>query len=177
MSLEETLNDTPTTPTEEPGAVEQNSTVSTPEPSTHPTSTEPAIAAAPRSEKEPSMEDFATALETFEQEQAQTEAALNDEQIVTGTVLKITPQYVVVDIGYKSEGVVPVAEFTDSEGNVSVQPGEEIPVVRDQGHSEEGYINLSHHKAQRLRAWDEIEKAYNEKNSGKKGEIYTLNNN
>ena len=53
------------------------------------------------------MEDFATALETFEQEQAQTEAALNDEQIVTGTVLKITPQYVVVDIGYKSEGVVP----------------------------------------------------------------------
>ena len=45
---------------------------------------------APRSEKEPRMEDFATALETFEQEQAQTEAALNDEQIVTGTVLKIT---------------------------------------------------------------------------------------
>ena len=113
------------------------------------------------------MEDFATALETFEQEQAQTEAALNDEQIVTGTVLKITPQYVVVDIGYKSEGVVPVAEFTDPEGNVTVQPGEEIPVVRDQGHTEEGYINLSHHKAQRLRAWDEIEKAYNDKASVK----------
>ena len=109
------------------------------------------------------MEDFATALETFEQEQAQTEAALNDEQIVTGTVLKITAQYVVVDIGYKSEGVVPVAEFTDPDGNVTVQPGQEIPVVRDQGHSEEGYINLSHHKAQRLRAWDDIEKAYNDK--------------
>ncbi|HEY4962688.1 MAG TPA: 30S ribosomal protein S1 [Terriglobales bacterium] len=167
MSLEETLNDTPTTPTEESGAVEQNTTVSTPEPSTHPTSAEPAIAAAPRSEKEPSMEDFATALETFEQEQAQTEAALNDEQIVTGTVLKITPQYVVVDIGYKSEGVVPVAEFTDSDGTVTVQPGQEIPVVRDQGHSEEGYINLSHHKALRLRAWDDIEKAYNEKASVK----------
>ncbi len=163
MSLEETLNDTPTTPTEETATVEQNTTVSTPDTSTHPTSTGPAIAAVPRSEKEPSMEDFATALETFEQEQAQTEAALNDEQIVTGTVLKITPQYVVVDIGYKSEGVVPVAEFTDPEGNVTVQPGQEIPVVRDQGHSEEGYINLSYHKAQRLRAWDDIEKAYNEK--------------
>ena len=58
------------------------------------------------------MEDFATALETFEQEQAQTEAALNEEQVVTGTVLKVTPQYVVVDIGYKSEGVIPVAELT-----------------------------------------------------------------
>src|SRR5271166_5927627 len=163
MSLEETLNDTPTTPTEESGADERHPTGQIPDTSTHPASAEPATVAAPRSDKEPSMEDFATALETFEQEQAQTEAALNDEQIVTGTVLKITPQYVVVDIGYKSEGVVPVAEFTDSEGNVSVQPGEEIPVVRDQGHSEEGYINLSYHKAQRLKAWDEIEKAYNDK--------------
>jgi small subunit ribosomal protein S1 len=163
MSLEETLNDTPTTPTEESGTAEQQPTAQTTHTSTHPTSAEPVAAATPRSEKEPSMEDFATALETFEQEQAQTEAALNDEQIVTGTVLKITPQYVVVDIGYKSEGVVPVAEFTDSEGNVSVQPGEEIPVVRDQGHSEEGYVNLSYHKAQRLKAWDEIEKAYNDK--------------
>ena len=163
MSLEETLNDTPTTPTENSGVAEQHPTDQIPDSSAHPTSAEPATAVAPRSEKEPSMEDFATALETYEQEQAQTEAALNDEQIVTGTVLKITPQYVVVDIGYKSEGVVPVAEFTDHEGNVTVQPGQEIPVVRDQGHTEEGYINLSHHKAQRLRAWDDIEKAYNEK--------------
>jgi small subunit ribosomal protein S1 len=163
MSFEETLNDTPTTPTEDSGVAEPQPTDLIPNASTHPTSAEPAIAAVPRSEKEPSMEDFATALETFEQEQAQTEAALNDEQIVNGTVLKITPQYVVVDIGYKSEGVVPVAEFTDHEGNVTVHPGEEIPVVRDQGHTEEGYINLSYHKAQRLRAWDEIEKAYNDK--------------
>ena len=96
------------------------------------------------------MEDFATALETFEQEQAQTEAALNEEQIVTGTVLKVTAQYVVVDIGYKSEGVVPVAEFTDHEGNVTVQRGDEIAVMREPGHTEEGYINLSHQKAQRL---------------------------
>ena len=113
------------------------------------------------------MEDFATALETFEQEQAQTEAALNDEQIVTGHVLKVTPQYIVVDIGYKSEGVVPVAEFTDHEGNVSAQPGDEIAVMREPGHTEEGYINLSHQKAQRLRAWDEIEKAFNDKASVK----------
>ena len=113
------------------------------------------------------MEDFATALETFEQEQAQTEAALNEEQIVTGTVLKVTPQYVVVDIGYKSEGVVPVAEFQDHEGNVTVQRGDEIAVMREPGHTEEGYINLSHQKAQRLKAWDEIEKAFNDKASVK----------
>src|SRR5271165_6092718 len=164
MSLEETLNDTPISSTEESGAPEQQSADKSPDTSTHPVTAEPTAA---KPAKEASMEDFATALETFEQEQAQTEAALNDEQIVTGTVLKITPQYVVVDIGYKSEGVVPVAEFTDSQGNVSVQPGEEIPVVRDQGHTEEGYINLSYHKAQRLKAWDDIEKAYNDKASVK----------
>ena len=95
MSLEETLNDTPTTPTENSGVAEQQPADQIPDTSTHPSSAGPAAAAVPRSEKEPSMEDFATALETFEQEQAQTEAALNDEQIVTGTVLKITPQYVV----------------------------------------------------------------------------------
>src|ERR1019366_6725220 len=115
----------------EPPHLEQASEPSTParpphveqasEPSSHPAET--AGAAAPRSEKEPTMEDFATALETFEQEQAQTEAALNEEQIVTGTVLKVTAQYVVVDIGYKSEGVVQVAEFTDHEGNVTVKRG------------------------------------------------------
>jgi small subunit ribosomal protein S1 len=164
MSLEETLNDTPISSTQELAAPEQQSGEKSPDTSTHPVTAGPATSAPT---KEPSMEDFATALETFEQEQAQTEAALNDEQIVSGTVLKITPQYVVVDIGYKSEGVVPVAEFTDSEGNVTVQPGEEIPVVRDQGHTEEGYINLSYHKAQRLKAWDDIEKAYNEKASVK----------
>ena len=113
------------------------------------------------------MEDFATALETFEQEQAQTEAALNEEQIVTGTVLKVTAQYVVVDIGYKSEGVVQVAEFQDHEGNVTVQRGDEIAVMREPGHTEEGYIHLSHEKAQRLKAWDEIEKAFNDKASVK----------
>ncbi len=113
------------------------------------------------------MEDFASALESFEQEQAATEAALNEDALLSGRVLKITPQFVVVDIGYKSEGVVPLAELQDHEGNLTVQPGDEIAVMRGQGHTEEGYINLSHEKAQRLRAWDEIEKAYNDKASVK----------
>src|SRR5271166_6314215 len=170
MSSEETTNEPPTTQTQESVTAEQlqaeqphagQASSSAPHPA------ETAQPAAPRSEKEPSMEDFATALETFEQEQAQTEAALNEEQIVTGTVLKVTPQYVLVDIGYKSEGVIPVAELQDHEGNVRVQRGDEISVMRQPGHTEEGYINLSHEKAQRLRAWDEIEKAFNDKASVK----------
>src|ERR1022692_3010650 len=179
MSFEETPN-APSTPTQDSGAPEQPQTQQDSEPSTaadpphiqqasepssHPAKT--AGAAAPRSEKEPTMEDFATALETFEQEQAQTEAALNEEQVVTGTVVKVTSQYVMVDIGYKSEGVVPLAELQDHEGNVTVQRGDEIAGMRQPGHNEEGYINLSHEKAQRLKAWDDIEKAFNDKASVK----------
>ena len=165
MAFEETHNDTPTTPTQESGAAEQPHTDQASDSSTHPAGT--ANVAAPRPEKEPTMEDFATALETFEQEQAQTEAALNEEQIVTGKVLKVTAQYVVVDIGYKSEGVIPVAELQDHEGNVTVKRDDEIAVMREPGHTEEGYIHLSHEKAQRLRAWDDIEKAFNDKASVK----------
>jgi small subunit ribosomal protein S1 len=170
MAFDDTHNDTPTNPTPESDAPEQShteqpQTEQASDPSNHPAET--VNTAAPRPEKEPTMEDFATALETFEQEQAQTEAALNEEQIVTGTVLKVTPQYVVVDIGYKSEGVIPVAELTDHEGNVTVKRGDEIAVMREPGHTEEGYIHLSHEKAQRLRAWDEIEKAFNDKASVK----------
>jgi small subunit ribosomal protein S1 len=176
MSFEETHN----TPTQETGAAEQPETKTAEQPNDQsaaqhqpqtasentPQAASPAPA-APRAEKEPSMEDFATALETFEQEQAQTEAALNEDQIVSGTVLKVTAQYVVVDIGYKSEGVVQVSEFQDHEGNVSVQRGDEIAVMREPGHTEEGYIHLSHQKAQRLKAWDEIEKVFNDKASVK----------
>jgi small subunit ribosomal protein S1 len=106
------------------------------------------------------MDDFATALETFNLEP---ELSIGEDRVLKGTVLKITPSHVVVDIGAKSEGMVPIAEVQDHEGNVTVQPGQEIDVMMEKGETEEGYVNLSHQKAQRLRAWDEIEKAYNEK--------------
>jgi small subunit ribosomal protein S1 len=117
----------------------------------------------PRHEKE-TMEDFATALETFEQEQTEA-AAQAEDRVLKGTVVSINNNYLVVDVGQKSEGVVPLDEVKDHEGNVKFQPGAEIDVIIEKGHTEEGYVNLSHQKAQRLHAWDEIEKAYNEKSS------------
>jgi small subunit ribosomal protein S1 len=105
-------------------------------------------------------EDFASALETFTTE---AEEAIGEDRVIRGTVLKLTPTHVVVDIGAKSEGMLPIAEVLDHQGNPKFQPGQEIDVMRDKGETEEGYINLSHQKAQRLHAWDEIEKAHNEK--------------
>jgi len=107
-----------------------------------------------------SSEDFAAALESFTTE---TEEAATDDNVIKGTVLKITPTHVVVDIGAKSEGMLPLSEVLDHEGKPRFQPGDEIDVMREKGEAEEGYINLSHQRAQRLRAWDEIEKAYNDK--------------
>ncbi len=107
-------------------------------------------------------DDFATALENFTAEQAAEQAA-NEDRVIKGTVLKITPTHVVVDVGFKSEGLVPIAEVQDHEGNVKVEPGQEIDVMIEKGETEEGYTKLSHHKASRLRAWDDIEKAYNDK--------------
>ena len=107
-----------------------------------------------------SNEDFAQALENFTTE---SEESSGDDNVIKGTVLKLTATHVVVDIGAKSEGMLLLSEVLDHEGKPKFQPGDEIDVMRDKGQTEEGYINLSHQKAQRLRAWDEIEKAYNEK--------------
>jgi len=110
-------------------------------------------------------EDFATALESFEQEQA--ELAANEDRILKGAVVSINSNYLVVDIGLKSEGVVPLDEVKDHDGNVKFQPGDAIDVLVEKGHTEEGYVNLSYQKAQHLHAWDEIEKAHNEQASVK----------
>jgi len=120
----------------------------------------------PRNEKE-NMEDFATVLENFENQEAEVAAAAADERVLHGTVLKVTSTHVFVDIGMKSEGLVPIEEVKDHDGNVTVNPGDEIDVMVEKGETEEGYPKLSHQKAKRLRAWDDIEKAYNEKTSVK----------
>jgi small subunit ribosomal protein S1 len=137
--------------------------VSAPEATTlETTSPQPAAPAQPPEEKpaSPSNEDFATALESFTTE---TKEAKTEDRVIKGTVLKLTPTHVVVDIGAKSEGMLPLAEVLTHEGKPKFQPGDEIDVMRETGETEEGYVNLSHQKAQRIRAWEEIEKAYNGK--------------
>jgi small subunit ribosomal protein S1 len=106
----------------------------------------------------PASDDFASALESFTTEGEETEG---DDHVIKGQVLKLTPTHVMVDIGAKSEGMLPIAEILDHEGKPRFQPGDEIDVMREKGETEEGYVNLSHLKAQRLRAWDAIEWSYN----------------
>src|ERR1700719_1216941 len=108
-------------------------------------------------EQKPAADDFASALESFTTESEELES---DDHVLKGTVIKLTYTHVVVDVGAKSEGMVRIAEVMDHDGKPKFQAGDEIHVVRDKGETEEGYIKLSFQKAQKLRAWDEIEKAY-----------------
>ena len=133
-----------------------------PEPNHPPaaTSTQETPQAAAASDDKPASEDFASALESFTTE---TEEAVGEDRVIKGTVLKLTSTHVVVDVGAKSEGMLPLSEVLDHEGKTKVKPGDEIDVMREKGHTEEGYINLSHQKAARIHAWEEVEKAHNQK--------------
>ncbi|HEX6805261.1 MAG TPA: 30S ribosomal protein S1 [Terriglobales bacterium] len=138
-----------------------SSTLTLPEQNPNETPAEQAEAPAQpqQEESKPAAEDFASALESFTTE---TEESVGEDHVIKGRVIKLTATHVVVDIGAKSEGMLPLAEVLDHEGKPRFQAGDEIDVMRDKGETEEGYINLSFQKAQRLRAWDEIEKAYSE---------------
>src|SRR5213592_3043553 len=83
-------------------------------------------------------------------------------EVMKGTVLKITDTDVIVDIGYKSEGVIPVAQFIDPNGNVTIKIGEVIDVLLEDTDDGEGHIVLSKEKAEKAKVWEEIERAHNE---------------
>jgi len=123
-------------------------------------STEQTATAAPAHKEDNHMEDFAAALESYTLE---TEPAPSEDNVFKGTVVKITATHVVVDIGFKSEGLVPIAEVTDSEGQIKFRPGDEIEVMVQRGENEEGSVLLSHERAQRVRVWEDIDKAYHSK--------------
>src|SRR3954454_14228317 len=84
-------------------------------------------------------------------------------EVVKGTVLKVTPSEVIVDVGYKSEGIIAVEEFVDENGQVTVEPGDIVDVLLERTEDRDGYVVLSREKAEKMKIWDEVEKAYAER--------------
>jgi small subunit ribosomal protein S1 len=80
--------------------------------------------------------------------------------VLTGSVLLITRDYVIVDINYKCEGQVPLAEFIDPDGNVAVNEGDEIDVYFDGTETDNGTVMLSRAKAEKFKIWRELERAF-----------------
>jgi small subunit ribosomal protein S1 len=85
---------------------------------------------------------------------------LQEGQIIRGRVLAITPSEVIVDIGYKSEGIIPLSEFTDFSGQVTIKQGDPVDVLLERTEDQNGYVVLSKDKAEKMKVWDEVERSY-----------------
>ena len=120
------------------------------------------------------MDDFSTFLgeeettakklntaENFEEMFKATEQTgeIKEGEVVDGTVISISSEYVTVDIGYKCEGLVPTQEFKDAQGVAQVNVADVVPVYIERMEMENGFMLLSKDKAEIIRAWDEISAA------------------
>jgi len=112
------------------------------------------------------MEELEEASEEYDDDQFNemvkmyegTLTAFTEKEIVTGRVLAMDEKYVIVDIGFKSEGIVPLNEFKKPD---QLNIGDEVEVFLDKVEDRDGQLVLSRRKADSLRVWQEIEESHN----------------
>ena len=85
---------------------------------------------------------------------------LAEGEVVTGRVIDVTNNNVIVDVGYKSEGLIPLEEFVGRDGQIHVEIGDHVDVLLESTEDQEGHILLSKTKADRMKVWEQIEAAY-----------------
>ncbi|MEE9219562.1 MAG: 30S ribosomal protein S1, partial [Acidobacteriota bacterium] len=108
--------------------------------------------------EEKPQEDFGALLEQYDAAFGR----IAEGEVVRGRVLQVLGNEVIVDVGYKSEGMINIAEFRNEAGEVSVAPGDEIDVLLERTENRDGYVVLSREKAEKMKIWNEIESAYRE---------------
>jgi len=84
-------------------------------------------------------------------------------EVVKGVVLQVSESEVIVDVGYKSEGIIPLDEFRDETGKINIKPGDTVDVLLEKTEDKEGYVVLSKEKAEKMKVWDDVERAYQER--------------
>ena len=109
--------------------------------------------AAHGQEARPAEDDFRSLFEESLQ-------AVQPGGVVSGKIVDVNPTHVVVDVGYKTEGRIPVQEFQDREGALQVAVGDDVDVFFESPEGDRGEIVLSRQKAESIKVWDRIEKAY-----------------
>jgi small subunit ribosomal protein S1 len=86
--------------------------------------------------------------------------SIKEGEIARGTVLSIDNDFIQIDIGFKSEGMVASWEFMTEEGELTIAVGDRVEVLVEEVENEDGQLVLSKEKAERLKVWDEISNAY-----------------
>src|SRR5438477_11395402 len=84
----------------------------------------------------------------------------NEGDIIRGRVVKLTPSEVVIDIGHKSDGLLPLNEVTGYDGTPKVKPGDEIELYLERLEDASGYVVLSRERAERMLVRDRIDAAF-----------------
>lgn len=105
-------------------------------------------------------QDDATKEVSFEELYEESLRSIKEGEVVRGTIIQVADEYVMVDIGYKSEGQIRIDEFVDEEGNLSAKVGDEVDVLLEYHEDENGEIVLSKEKAAKIKVWDEISNIY-----------------
>jgi small subunit ribosomal protein S1 len=90
----------------------------------------------------------------------QTLRGIREGEVVKGEIVQIDEKHVLVDIGYKSEGQIPAAEFIDSEGNQTARVGDRLDVLLERKENRNGLVVLSRRKAAIIKMWNEVEEVY-----------------
>lgn len=98
--------------------------------------------------------------ESFAELFGASERTFKEGEIAKGKVLSIDNDYVQVDIGFKSEGMIASWEFMTEDGDITISVGDTVEVLVEEVENEEGQLVLSKEKAERLKVWDEISNAY-----------------
>ena len=96
--------------------------------------------------------------------------SIEEGGLVRGEIVHVDKEFVLVDIGYKSEGQIPIGEFIDANGNITAQVGDTVDVILERREDDEGIIILSKEKAAKIKIWDEIKDVY-EKGLTIKGKV------
>jgi small subunit ribosomal protein S1 len=110
-------------------------------------------------EEEESIED-AQDSDSFMRLYEESLKSIKEGEVVAGEIVQVDKEYVLVDIGYKSEGQINIREFIDAEGNLAANVGDKIEVLLERREDDEGVIRLSKEKAAKIKVWDKIREIY-----------------
>ncbi|MEL6346896.1 MAG: 30S ribosomal protein S1 [Myxococcota bacterium] len=102
-----------------------------------------------------SSEDFSSFFDNYLNQRD-----IREQSVVKGTVIGIEGDWVTVDVGYKAEGQISRSQFIDEDGNLTIEVGDVVDVYLDTMHEDEGQLILSKEKADQMKAWEEISRAY-----------------
>jgi len=120
-------------------------------------------------EREENLQDHHHFMELYEESLK----SIGEGKVVKGEIVQIDKEFVLVDIGYKSEGQIRIAEFTDPRGGVTAKVGDQVEVLLVRKENKDGRIILSKEKAAKVKLWDKVEEAFKKQNSIR-GKIVSL---